>query len=306
MRFPLAAFALILSAWPAFAAEPPKIVASPGASAPMPAAGTPVALDAGKFLWLNLDGFDGPVAWDFLGGSFVALPPEGDGPAWAGWKQGDTGFAWHRVPPGRFPAIAQAIDPGKFAFADIPDLKDKRYGGTKQGESAAAWHDAPFPTSTPLLGVAKGTVTVSAWGVVANKPKKLAELLIDVRGPPDGDKKDDKKDDGKPVTVRKLATYVVFESADKSAKWSAFFASKELTDRWAAKGHTPPVLADQNVIDGKTKQPPTKLTPYLNRAKGKALPQLYLIDAATGDVAYEGPAPESPAELLKILDRVGG
>ena len=305
MRFPLAALALALAAGSVLA-EPPKIVASPGASAPMPAVGVPVHLDVGKLLWLNLDGYEGAVTWDFLGGSAVALPPDGDGPLWAGWKQGDAGFAWHRVPPGRFPAFAATIDAGKFAFADIPDLKGRRYGGTKQGESAPTWHDLPAPASTPLLGIAKGSVTVSAWGVVANRPKKLAELVIEVRGPPDGDAKPNPKPDTDPAKSRKFAAYVVYESADKSAKWSQFFADKALADRWTAKGHLPPVLADQDVKDGKTKQPPAKLVPYLNRAKGKSLPQLYLIDAATGDVAYEGPAPESPAELLKLLDKVGG
>lgn len=221
-------------------------------------------------------------------------------------RQGDAGFAWHRVPAGQFPLTPRKIDAGKFDFATVPDLKARRYGGTKQGESAADWHDPPTPTSTPLLGLAKGTVTVSAWGVVANRPKKLAELIIDVRGSPDGDKKDDKKDEPKPVTGRKLAAYVVYESENKSAKWAAFFADKALVERWSAKGHLPPVLSEQNVTEGKTKQPPPKLVPYLNRAKGKALPQLYLIDAVTGDVAYEGPAPESPAELLKLLDKVGG
>lgn len=126
------------------------------------------------------------------------------------------------------------------------------------------------------------------------------------RPPPDPLPAPKPKPEPKPVTARKLAAVVIEETEDTTAKRSEFFGSAELIARWKAKGHEPPTVADQNIRDGKTKQTPDALKPYVERSKGKSLPQLYLVDSLTRDVVYEGPMPETVADFLKLLDRVGG
>jgi hypothetical protein len=313
-RFLSATLAVMLFALGATGADGPiRIVTSPDSTTVIVSpVGEPTKLDVGKFLWVGLEGHTGnAVFWDIPAGSAVEKPSQSQDVLWGGWKQGDDRPRWHVVPAGSVPMFsAEKIDAGKFTFFEIPSLG--RVGGTKQGEKSPAWHSPKSKESIPLLGVAKGKVTVAAWttaGDVAKPetliPKKLIEADF-VVGDGDAIVNPGPGPAPSPGKSRKLAAYVVYESSDKSAKWSAFFSSKEVSDRWAAKGHLAPVLADQNVIDGKTKLPPAKLVPYLNRAKGKSLPQLYLIDAASGDVAFEGPAPDSPAEFLKLLDKVGG
>jgi hypothetical protein len=109
-----------------------------------------------------------------------------------------------------------------------------------------------------------------------------------------------------PAKSRRLATVVIEETADASAKRSTFFGSKELADRYRDRKHAAPTVADQNIRDGATNATPESLKPYVERAKVKALPQLYLIDLDTGDVVFEGPVPDGVADFLKLLDRVGG
>ena len=72
--------------------------------------------------------------------------------------------------------------------------------------------------------------------------------------------------------------------------------------------YTPFVVVDQNVKEGKTNLPPAKLVPYLNRARGKSLPQVYLVDVETGDVVLEReiPATLTAGEFLKLTQEVGG
>jgi hypothetical protein len=164
--FRSACFALLLAALPAWA-EPPKIVASPGPKISMPAAGTPIGLDPGKFIWLDLAGYTGPVTWSFTAEGIVEFP---DG----------TGEVW---------------------------------GGHKQGEAKAAWHKAPSKTAVPCLGVSPGTVTISAWGVVDAKAKKLADLTIDVGPrppPPEPKPPDPKPPEPKPVTSFRV--FLIYES----------------------------------------------------------------------------------------------
>jgi hypothetical protein len=63
-------------------------------------------------------------------------------------------------------------------------------------------------------------------------------------------------------------------------------------------------LADKDVRD-KDGQPPADLKPYLDRSRGKALPQCYVI-SATGGVLFEGPLPSTAARLSILLDSLGG
>lgn len=120
----------------------PKIVASPTTAQPAPVlpVGATVPLDAGKFVFLDVQGHTGPITWEFSKTGIVALLP--DAPAGA-------------VVSDHFPGI-------------------------KQGESAPAWHKAPTKNSVPCLGVSTGSTIISAWGVLDGRAKKIAELTMQV------------------------------------------------------------------------------------------------------------------------------
>lgn len=152
----------------------PKIVASPTSAVVQPVipVGAPVPLDAGKFVFLDVQGHTGPITWEFSKTGIVALLP--DAPAGA-------------------------------AVSD-------HFPGIKQGESAPAWHKAPSKTAVPCLGVSGGSTTISAWGVLDGRAKKIAELTMQV-GPappkPDEPKPDDPKP---PQPVTSFRVFLVYES----------------------------------------------------------------------------------------------
>lgn len=104
----------------------------------------------------------------------------------------------------------------------------------------------------------------------------------------------------------KLKAVVVYESSEASTAGGDYFASKELAARWKEKSHLPPTIADKDTKDPETGTTPAKLKPYIDRARGKTLPQLYLVDSTTGDVLYEGPLPNTPAAMLDLLTKIGG
>lgn len=126
--------------------------------------------------------------------------------------------------------------------------------------------------------------------------------------PDDGKKKDEeekKKDDTKPIPFSGKFSMVVIEETEMAANnRGAFFADKELQAYLATKLNGKARIADKDVVDA-TGQPPKDLAPYLNHAKGKGLPQLYLI-APDGTVLYEGNLPKTPAELIATVKKVGG
>lgn len=107
-----------------------------------------------------------------------------------------------------------------------------------------------------------------------------------------------------PVGPKRLWLVVIEETSQAAENRGAFFASKALADKIKASGHKFRT-ADKDVKDenGRT---PSDLVPYLNEASGKALPRLYLVDQATGDVHYKDKLPSSPNELVEILTKIGG
>lgn len=152
-----------------------------------------------------------------------------------------------------------------------------------------------------------GTVTVFVFG--SNETGELSKpekLVFDISAT-DPTKPDPKKPDPpKPTGPVKIKAVVVYDPSQASADMDAFFASKDVQERWKAKGHQPPVILASDVIDPTTGKTPEKAAPYIKRAAGKSLPQLYLLNDATGEVLFEGPKPESDKQLLSILDKIGG
>lgn len=62
--------------------------------------------------------------------------------------------------------------------------------------------------------------------------------------------------------------------------------------------------SDVNAKDA-TGNTPTDLVPYIKRASGKAMPQVYVV-GDDGKVRYEGALPATPADMLAILKKFGG
>ena len=104
--------------------------------------------------------------------------------------------------------------------------------------------------------------------------------------------------------VGKFSMVVIEETEMAANNRGSFFADKELHAYLATRLVGKPRIADKDVVDS-TGQPPKDLAPYLNHAKGKGLPQLYLI-APDGAVLYEGNLPKTPAELIATVKKVGG
>lgn len=110
-------------------------------------------------------------------------------------------------------------------------------------------------------------------------------------------------DDNKPKPTPfsgKLKAYLITESADKNIAYSKIFSSKTVSDYWTSHQYILPVIADPNTVDPATNQTPTKLKPYIDRAKGKK-DQLYLVDISTGTVLFEGDAPQTAEGLLSVV-----
>lgn len=63
-------------------------------------------------------------------------------------------------------------------------------------------------------------------------------------------------------------------------------------------------ISDQNAVD-EFGNVTTDLAPYIERSKGKTLPQMYLVDQA-GNVRLETSLPASPADVLQVLKKAGG
>lgn len=107
------------------------------------------------------------------------------------------------------------------------------------------------------------------------------------------------------ITPVQLVVVVVEETGDAAAGRGAFFRDKPLTDRLQAKGHKWAAF-DKDVIDNTTGKPPEDKAYYLKLAAGKGFPQVFLVEAKTGVVRYQGDMPGTPAELLALIQKYGG
>jgi hypothetical protein len=106
-----------------------------------------------------------------------------------------------------------------------------------------------------------------------------------------------------PGPVAKAWIVVIEETQEASAQRGKFLEDRALVDyvagkKWAVR------VADKDA-KGPDGKPPADLAPYLTRASGKQLPQMYIVSDAR-DVLYEGAVPATPADLLALLRKLGG
>jgi hypothetical protein len=106
-----------------------------------------------------------------------------------------------------------------------------------------------------------------------------------------------------PVAGRAAAFVVIEETADATADRALYFTDPRLAAVVRDQKLKYQVL-DQNAVDA-TGSPPAGLKGYLDRAKGKKLPRLFVIDAG-GKLLFEGDLPASAAGLAETLKRYKG
>jgi hypothetical protein len=267
-------FLLILLAISAQAAEPlqalapPALVAYPGA-ADAPVRSTPT-LDVGKFLFVAVRDYAGEVTFDV---------------------NGDV-VAWLAVKPGQ------------------------QYPGIKQGTTEPAFYAAPDSKCDVImvLGRTPGDCVITAWGVKteadatkreSSRAVKLASFTIAVGAQPMP--KPDPKPDPKPKPepyVGKWRILVVEETATAANNRGQFFTDEALMSFIRAKCSHRPRIVDQDVKDANG-QSPADIAPWLSLAKGKALPQVFIV-GGDGTVLLSGDLPKTPADFLKTLKGVAG
>lgn len=106
-----------------------------------------------------------------------------------------------------------------------------------------------------------------------------------------------------PVTPGKRFLVVVEETAEAAATRGALFADPTLAARIKDKGHRWRIVdKDVTGADGK---PPADVVRFLEAAKGKAMPQVFVVDGA-GKVLVQTELPTKAGDLVKLLEAWGG
>jgi len=100
-----------------------------------------------------------------------------------------------------------------------------------------------------------------------------------------------------------LIVVVIEETEQASNGRGAFFADAALTARMVEKGHKWRAV-DQNVV-GPDGRPPADIVRFLEAAKGKSLPQVFLVDGK-GKTRHQGDCPAKASDLIAQLKKVGG
>lgn len=96
---------------------------------------------------------------------------------------------------------------------------------------------------------------------------------------------------------------VIEETAERTPSQAALLGDAELSGYVRCKGWRVRV-ADRDAKDAEGRVP-RDLAGYIERAKGKRLPYLILVDAS-GKARHEGTMPASAAEVLATLKKAGG
>lgn len=163
----------------------------------------------------------------------------------------------------------------------------------------------PVPAGAVIVwGVNAGETRVVAYGVVDGKAKRLLSMVFTTGPPPDVEPIPKPKPVPVPV-AGKLFGWVMIEDL------AVPFANRGLTLNaavaWSGTNGISHRTAGKNVVDASGK-PPADMVPYLTRAAGKPVPQLFLI-TADGKLLYEGPAPtgaDAPAAFIALLEKYKG
>lgn len=101
----------------------------------------------------------------------------------------------------------------------------------------------------------------------------------------------------------KLVVLIVEETAESAANRGALFADRALSARMAEKMHRWRIV-DKDVV-GPDGRPPADVARFLELAKGKKLPQLFLVDE-NGKTRLQSDLPLRASGLLELITKYGG
>lgn len=155
-----------------------------------------------------------------------------------------------------------------------------------------------------VFGRVEGEYALTVLTVTDGKIVVAGELVTTVGAPTPVPPIPDPPVPPKPVDESKLFVVVIEETVDASAGRGAMFADTDLAARMREKGHKWRV-ADQHVKSADGKNPPEDLKGYLDAAKGKPLPQVFLV-TPKAELRYQGPLPKDAAGVAELLKKHGG
>lgn len=197
------------------------------------------------------------------------------------------------VPAGRLAAVTVQWSGDDFRYAADPGLDVFR-----------EYHPDPQVVRLRVIGYAPGEASIHCVACKGGRLSEFATCRVVVGGggpiPNPGPGPNPGPNPNPPA---KAWLVVIEETREATAERGAWLSNPEIAAYLKAKGWRHRV-ADRDVLDPQGK-PPADLAPYLERAKGKSLPQVYLVDQ-DGVVRIDGPLPATPAELVALLRKVGG
>lgn len=104
-------------------------------------------------------------------------------------------------------------------------------------------------------------------------------------------------------TTGPLYVVIIEETGEAAAERGRLFADPTIAARFREKGHRFRVV-DKDVI-GVDGQPPADVRRFLDSARGKKLPQVFLVDKE-GRTVVSGDLPTTPSGLLELIQKAGG
>lgn len=107
----------------------------------------------------------------------------------------------------------------------------------------------------------------------------------------------------RPQPLSQLWIVIVEESKDAAKDRGKMFQDRKLAERISAKNHKLRIL-DKDVRDSRGNVP-KDVQPWIERAKSKKLPWLFLINQS-GEILHEGELVNNPANLIRLLETIGG
>lgn len=175
---------------------------------------------------------------------------------------------------------------------------------------------SPFPSTLfedkrvfvlPVRGLAAGRYRFTAVGSLDDKHcvKSFTVVVGNPPQPQPGPNPDPKPDPG-PTPSNKPVKFIVVieETADGAGARGNLLLSRVVATRLNEKGIRHRIVDK----DGRSANglPPADVKRFLDDAKGKTLPRLYLLDDAGYEIAPALDMPNDTAKLLELLKKYGG
>lgn len=167
------------------AAEPPRLTASPSiaAAASMDAA----PLSVGKFLFVSVSNYDGPITWDWSAGSAVRAFAVKPGETYPGFREGDTHAGAHAAPTGKSEVLMVfGEQPGTVTVAawGVVDGKPKKLAslaiavGVVKPQPMPEPKPEPEPKPKPYVGKWRILIVEETAQAAANRGEYLTDPAL--------------------------------------------------------------------------------------------------------------------------------